>query len=330
MCITLGYPDRKSERELLVGGDRREAIGRLAPRHDAGRAGRGAAAVQSVHASDALLDYLQSLIATTRSGAWFVEGLSPRAGRRRAARGARRASSAAATTSRPTTSSTCCRRRSPIASSRSRAPAAPSEQVRAMIEAVALHVSALGRARDGSYPPDGTREARRTATERASLVAPLERSRPRRALLTSRLPRTDNPALTQGNVYILPTPAGWMFALTLVVLLLASVNYQLNLGYGADLPARRQRHRLDAHHARHAARPDAAPASRRAGLSPGSPGGARHRHDEPRRRRASASACASSTRRRRRWHGPTFPPAARRRRSQLRADRARPASTCRR
>ena len=30
MCITLGYPDRKSERELLVGGDRREAIGRLA------------------------------------------------------------------------------------------------------------------------------------------------------------------------------------------------------------------------------------------------------------------------------------------------------------
>ena len=30
MCITLGYPDRKSERELLAGGDRREAIGRLA------------------------------------------------------------------------------------------------------------------------------------------------------------------------------------------------------------------------------------------------------------------------------------------------------------
>ena len=37
-------------------------------------------AVQSVHASDALLDYLQALIAATRSGAWFVEGLSPRAG----------------------------------------------------------------------------------------------------------------------------------------------------------------------------------------------------------------------------------------------------------
>lgn len=52
-----------------------------------------------------------------------------------------------------------------------------------------------------------------------------------RGWLTSRLPRTDTQLLTQGNVYILPTRAGWMFALTLVVLLLASVNYQLNLGY---------------------------------------------------------------------------------------------------
>jgi uncharacterized protein (DUF58 family) len=52
-----------------------------------------------------------------------------------------------------------------------------------------------------------------------------------RAWLTSRLPRTDTQLLTQGNIYILPTRAGWMFALTLLVLLLASVNYQLNLGY---------------------------------------------------------------------------------------------------
>jgi MoxR-like ATPase len=36
--------------------------------------------VQRVRASEALLDYLQALIAATRSGAWFVEGLSPRAG----------------------------------------------------------------------------------------------------------------------------------------------------------------------------------------------------------------------------------------------------------
>jgi MoxR-like ATPase len=37
-------------------------------------------AVLQVHASESLLDYLQALIAATRSGHWFVEGLSPRAG----------------------------------------------------------------------------------------------------------------------------------------------------------------------------------------------------------------------------------------------------------
>ncbi len=46
-----------------------------------------------------------------------------------------------------------------------------------------------------------------------------------------RLPRTDTLALTQRNVYILPTRAGWMLALTLALLLVASINYQLNLGY---------------------------------------------------------------------------------------------------
>jgi uncharacterized protein (DUF58 family) len=47
----------------------------------------------------------------------------------------------------------------------------------------------------------------------------------------SRLPLTDTWTLTQRNVYILPTRAGWMLAMTLLVLLIASINYQLNLGY---------------------------------------------------------------------------------------------------
>ncbi len=37
--------------------------------------------------------------------------------------------------------------------------------------------------------------------------------------------------LGQRNVYILPTRAGWFFGLTLLVLLVGSINYQLNLGY---------------------------------------------------------------------------------------------------
>lgn len=47
----------------------------------------------------------------------------------------------------------------------------------------------------------------------------------------NRLRPTDTLTLTQRNVYILPTRAGFMLALTLVVLLVASINYQLNLGY---------------------------------------------------------------------------------------------------
>ena len=47
----------------------------------------------------------------------------------------------------------------------------------------------------------------------------------------SKLPYTDNVMLTQRNVYILPTRPGLMLGVTLLTLLVASINYQLNLGY---------------------------------------------------------------------------------------------------
>jgi uncharacterized protein (DUF58 family) len=47
----------------------------------------------------------------------------------------------------------------------------------------------------------------------------------------NRLPLSDTITLTQRNVYILPTRAGVMLGATLLVLLIASINYQLNLGY---------------------------------------------------------------------------------------------------
>jgi MoxR-like ATPase len=80
MCITLGYPDRASERALLAGEDRRLAVQRLPAVMDAPSLLAAQQQVLRVHASEALLDYLQALIAATRSGQWFVEGLSPRAG----------------------------------------------------------------------------------------------------------------------------------------------------------------------------------------------------------------------------------------------------------
>ena len=78
--ITLGYPDRAAERELLAGGDRRGAAMALQPVLRPAELVVAQQQVMKVRASASLLDYLQAVIAATRSGAWFVEGLSPRAG----------------------------------------------------------------------------------------------------------------------------------------------------------------------------------------------------------------------------------------------------------
>ena len=80
MRISLGYPDRDAERELLRGSDRREMVDNLtavlAP-HDLLALQQQ---VNRVHAAEPLLNYLQDLMAATRSGRWFLQGLSPRAG----------------------------------------------------------------------------------------------------------------------------------------------------------------------------------------------------------------------------------------------------------
>ena len=78
--ITLGYPDRASERALLAGGDRRDAAARLQPVMRPAELAAAQQAVARITASEALLDYLQALIGATRDGRWFVDGLSPRAG----------------------------------------------------------------------------------------------------------------------------------------------------------------------------------------------------------------------------------------------------------
>jgi len=80
MRIDMGYPERGAERELLKGRDRRELIATLDPVLD----GNGLLDLQQkageVHAADALLDYVQDLIAASRRSPRFTHGLSPRAG----------------------------------------------------------------------------------------------------------------------------------------------------------------------------------------------------------------------------------------------------------
>ena len=53
-----------------------------------------------------------------------------------------------------------------------------------------------------------------------------------RAWWLARLPVTAQHVLTHRNLYLWPTRAGWMLGLTLLLLLVGSINYQLNLGYG--------------------------------------------------------------------------------------------------
>ena len=78
--IGLDYPDRDAERALLTASDRRELIAQLAPCLDAAQIAAARAAVAGVLASPALIDYLQALLAASRSHADVRVGLSPRAG----------------------------------------------------------------------------------------------------------------------------------------------------------------------------------------------------------------------------------------------------------
>jgi MoxR-like ATPase len=80
MCISLGYPSRDAERALLAGVDRRELVDALPSLLTAQELLLLQKQVQAVHAGAPLLDYVQDLMAATRSGQWFMQGLSPRAG----------------------------------------------------------------------------------------------------------------------------------------------------------------------------------------------------------------------------------------------------------
>lgn len=80
MRISLGYPDRQAERQLLAGTDRRDLVTRLPPLLTADELLQLQQAVLRIHVAEPLLDYVQDLIAATRSGRWFLQGLSPRAG----------------------------------------------------------------------------------------------------------------------------------------------------------------------------------------------------------------------------------------------------------
>jgi len=78
--ISLDYPDRDAERALLMAADRRELIAHLEPKLDAAQITALRAGAAQVLASPALVDYVQALLAASRSHPDIRIGLSPRAG----------------------------------------------------------------------------------------------------------------------------------------------------------------------------------------------------------------------------------------------------------
>jgi MoxR-like ATPase len=79
MRIELGYPDAAHERQLLMGQDRRDLLATLGAILQPADLAKLQQAGSQVHASPALLDYVQALVAFTRASGRFVCGLSPRA-----------------------------------------------------------------------------------------------------------------------------------------------------------------------------------------------------------------------------------------------------------
>ena len=80
LSISLGFPEPEVERELLTARDRilvlQDTQAIISP-DDVLQLNQDC---QKVHVSQALLDYVQALLAGTRNSRWFETGLSPRAG----------------------------------------------------------------------------------------------------------------------------------------------------------------------------------------------------------------------------------------------------------
>ncbi len=78
MRIELGYPSRQAERDLLLGLDRQKILDGLKPVFSPQELKQMQIAVREVHASDAIINYIQDLVEQTRERVTNGRGLSPR------------------------------------------------------------------------------------------------------------------------------------------------------------------------------------------------------------------------------------------------------------
>ncbi len=80
MKISLGYPSKDAERNLLTGANRRDLLNNLEPVTNAEQFVQLQQDINNIHVSEPALDYLQALLIKTRAPQQFQHGLSPRAG----------------------------------------------------------------------------------------------------------------------------------------------------------------------------------------------------------------------------------------------------------
>ncbi len=80
MRLSLGYPGREAERELLQGQDRRALLAELPPVLGVDELLDLQRQVDAVHVADAFVDYLQAVLTRSREMPGLAHGLSPRAG----------------------------------------------------------------------------------------------------------------------------------------------------------------------------------------------------------------------------------------------------------
>lgn len=80
LSISLGFPAPEVERELLTARDRASVLQETRPALHPEDIIHLTQQCQDIYVSEALLDYVQALLAETRNSRWFENGLSPRAG----------------------------------------------------------------------------------------------------------------------------------------------------------------------------------------------------------------------------------------------------------
>lgn len=80
LSISLGFPEPLQERALLVSEDRMEVLRNTKPVISPDDVLMLSRDCREVHISEALIDYVQALLAESRNNRWFETGLSPRAG----------------------------------------------------------------------------------------------------------------------------------------------------------------------------------------------------------------------------------------------------------